>query len=102
MSEVSVREPLSAAGSPVGGGPEPAVRPRIRLWPPLAILLVYWGAVIGVGLIEIPYFFRFLFGMAAPLLLLIAFSIWWWRIRQLRRGERALGYAAVVGGAFVT
>lgn len=102
MSDVSVQESLPAAGSPVAEGPEPAVGPRIRLWPPLAILLVYWGAVIGVGLIEIPYFFRFLFGMAAPLLLLIAFSIWWWRIRQLRRGERALGYAAVVGGAFVT
>jgi len=67
---------------------------------PQAMLAVYWAAVLFVWLIEIPYFFRFLFGMAAPFLFLIAFSIWWWRRRSLSVADRALGFAMVFGGAF--
>lgn len=73
-----------------------------RLWPALSILGLYWGATVGMQFVEVPYFFRFVFQMAAPALLLIAFSIWWWRNRSIGRGDRCLGYGLVVGGALAT
>ncbi|MES2791375.1 MAG: PQQ-binding-like beta-propeller repeat protein [Planctomycetota bacterium] len=64
------------------------------------ILGVYWLAFVAARLLEMPYFFRFLFGMAAPALLLIVFSVWWWMNRTISWKERVLGFALVVGGAF--
>lgn len=88
------------AGVPAETEPPKAARPP-RAWPPLALLGIYWGIAIGLRYVEVPFFFRFLYGMAAPALLLIAFSIWWWRNRAIPLGHRALGFIVVVGGALL-
>jgi outer membrane protein assembly factor BamB len=67
---------------------------------PLVILGAYWCSILIAWLIEMPYFFRFLFSMAAPALLLIVFSIWWWLTSRITRGERVLGFLALIASPF--
>src|SRR5438034_10522003 len=50
-------------------------------------------------MLEIPFFFRFLFGMAAPALLFLVYNVWWWRNRKISRLDRLLGFCLLVGGA---
>src|SRR5262249_1045768 len=70
---------------------------ELRLWPALTILGLYWGATVGLRFLEVPFFFRFLFCMAAPALLLIAFTVWWFRNRTITLGVRLLGYFVMIG-----
>ena len=66
----------------------------------LVILIGYWAVYLTARLIEMPYFFRFLCGMAAPALFTIVFSFWWLRRHSVGLGDRLLGYFLVIGGAF--
>ena len=69
-------------------------------WKALIPAGLYWAAVATVANLELPYFFRFIFSMAAPALLLIAFSIWWWRNRFTSKAERGLTWLLLLGSAF--
>ena len=73
---------------------QPALRPR--LWPALALLLIFWTAHFVVGAIDKPYFVGFIYGMAAPALLLLLFSVWWWTNRRIAFSDRIYGCLAVV------
>jgi outer membrane protein assembly factor BamB len=67
-----------------------------RLWPALALVAVYWVASFVVGALDKPYFYGFIYSMAAPALLLVLFSIWWWTERGIARASRVYGCLAVV------
>lgn len=78
----------------------PAPKPTSRLWPALVPAALFWLVNLVARLLEMPYFLRFLFGMAAPALFFLIFSIWWWLRRSVSLFERLVGYILVVGGAF--
>src|SRR5262249_44167615 len=50
---------------------------------------------------EQPMFRRFLSGLIACGLLTLLFTVWWFANRRIRFAERALGFAAAVGGGVV-
>lgn len=74
--------------------------PALRTGFPLALIVCYWGVMIGTRFLELPFFYRFLLGMAAPALFLIVFTVWWWRRKTIPLAHRAIPYFAIVGGAF--
>ncbi|MGQ0633675.1 MAG: outer membrane protein assembly factor BamB family protein [Planctomycetaceae bacterium] len=69
-----------------------------RPWLLLSLAALYWGVTVGLSFIDVPYFFRFLFGMAAPALFLLLFSVWWWTNRTFTRADRWLGFLLLTGG----
>src|SRR5690242_7292805 len=81
-------------------GPVPPMPPA-RLDGALWILGIYWVATLGLMLVEVPYFARFIYGMAAPALLLIAFTIWWWMRYGIAFRDRTCGFLAVIAGAAI-
>lgn len=92
-ASIAVNQPIpeSSTGKP----PEtPLVRPR--LWPALVLLAVYWVAHFVVAAIDKPYFYGFVYSMAAPALLLILFSIWWWTNRRILLSYRVYGCLVVI------
>ena len=99
---MSVAASVSSAEKPLSA-PEasaPAVPARLPLVS-FGAGVLYWTATFTVRALEIPFFFRFLFGMAAPFLLFLFFNGWWWSRRRIPLLDRFLGYALVVGGVFV-
>ena len=76
--------------------PEPAKTPR--LWPGIVLVAAYWAFVLGFGRLDMPIFAVFMSGMAASLLLLLAFSAWWLLNRRIARGERWWSFLALVAG----
>jgi outer membrane protein assembly factor BamB len=79
----------------------PSVRWTGPAWKALIPSILFWAAIFATRPLELPYFYRFLFSMAAPALLLIVFSIWWWRNRNLPKSERAIFWLLLLGGAFI-
>jgi outer membrane protein assembly factor BamB len=75
----------------------PSSAPPARPWPALVFVSVFWALLFAVGALEKPYFYGFIFGMAAPALLLLAFGAWWWTRRRVRFSARLYGCALVVG-----
>ena len=69
---------------------------RPRLWPAVVLIALFWVAFVLVGALEKPYFIGFLYGMAAPAVLLLLFSVWWWCNRRMPLGDRAYGCLLVV------
>jgi len=61
------------------------------------LVALFWGAFAGVARLEKPYFVGFLYSMAAPALLVILYSTWWWTRRGFPWAERIVGCALVVG-----
>src|SRR6185436_150183 len=101
VESMSVEVVTPSPNTPVPQGTTSPISARPpRLWFPLVMLGLYWGTLIGTGFMELPYFFRFLLGMAAPFLLLIAFSIWWWTRRTISRTDRLLGFLLILGSPF--
>jgi outer membrane protein assembly factor BamB len=86
--------------SPVEAKPVPASAAP-RLWPAAALVAVYWAASLVVGWLEMPYFFRWLYSMAAALLLVLTYSIWWWTRRKVPLSRRAGGFLLVPAGLMV-
>jgi outer membrane protein assembly factor BamB len=78
------------------GTPPDARRDQPRYWPALVLLAVYWIANFIVAAIDKPYFYGFIYGMAAPALLLILFSIWWWTNRRIALLNRVYGCLLVI------
>src|SRR5262245_7566931 len=83
-----VNEPGSAGAAGAGRSP--------RLWPGIVLLALFWTAWFIVARIDKPYFIAFIYNMAAPALLLILFSIWWWTNRRIPLADRVFGAVTVV------
>jgi hypothetical protein len=62
---------------------------------------MFWAANLVVGAFEKPYFYAWIYSMAAPALLLLCFSIWWWTNRRIRLADRIYGCVLVVAGGAV-
>jgi outer membrane protein assembly factor BamB len=73
----------------------------LRLWPAFVLLALFWIAFAVVGALEKPYFVGFLYSMAAPAVLLLLFSIWWWRNRTIPWADRVYGCLAVLATGLV-
>ncbi|MGC4006773.1 MAG: PQQ-like beta-propeller repeat protein [Pirellulales bacterium] len=67
----------------------------------VAVLAIYWAVVLTIRPMELAYFHRFLSGMAWPFLLFVAFSVWWWLTGLLSRGQRLIGYVALLTSPFL-
>jgi outer membrane protein assembly factor BamB len=76
--------------------PRPARKPP-RLWPALALLLLFWTAEFLIRSLDMPYFYRFLSSMAVPALLILSYFIWWWASRRIPILDRLYGFALIVG-----
>jgi outer membrane protein assembly factor BamB len=59
---------------------------------------LFWAAFVMVGALEKPYFLGFLYNMAAPAVLLLLFSVWWWCNRRIPLGDRVSGCLLVLAG----
>jgi outer membrane protein assembly factor BamB len=81
--------------APAEQAPPKTAQPA-RPWPALVFLTVFWALCFAVGGLEKPYFYGFIFGMAAPALLLLAFGAWWWTRRRVRFSARLYGFALVL------
>src|SRR5437588_3121697 len=70
---------------------DPASRPATtspRLWPAVVLLAIFWATHIIVGQLDLPFFSRFIPSMAAPALLVLLYSIWWWTNRRISLKDR--------------
>lgn len=76
--------------------PSASARP-LRLWPAVLLVALFWGAFAVVARFEKPYFVGFIYSMAAPALLVILYSTWWWTRRGFPWADRIVGCALVVG-----
>lgn len=79
------------------GKPHDLARPRLRVWLPLVVLVVYWCAVEGIYRWELPMFTRFISRMIALLALLLFFLVWGLTRRHFRWRERLLAFGLIVG-----
>ncbi len=93
MAPIAVSQPLAQASI---SKPLDASLGRPRLWPALVLLAVYWSAHFVVAAIDKPYFYGFLYSMAAPAFLLILFSTWWWTNRRIPLANRLYGCVVVI------
>jgi outer membrane protein assembly factor BamB len=50
---------------------------------------------------EKPYFVGFLFGLAAPTLLVLFLLFWWWLSRRIRLADRLFGFIVILAGGLV-
>lgn len=86
--------------SAVEPAPVRQVTGKARWWLGFGLVILFWGAALVTRAMELPFFFRFLFSMAAPATYLIGFTIWWWLHRTISSRERWIAYVLIVGGAF--
>jgi outer membrane protein assembly factor BamB len=96
---MKLEAPTVAAQAPTP--PAAAAGARPRLWPAVVLVALFWFAFVIVGALEKPYFIGFLYGMAAPAVLLLLFSVWWWCNRRIPLGDRAYGCLLVLAGGVV-
>ncbi len=71
------------------------------LWPAAALVGLYWVGFLVIARLEMAFFFRFLYSMAAPALLVLSYSIWWWTRRRIPRARRCGGFFLVPAGLVV-
>jgi outer membrane protein assembly factor BamB len=93
MNPVTETTPAEATAPPMSA----VIQGPPRLWPAILMVLLFWAGSFVMGAIEKPYFVQFLYNMAAPAVLLIVFSIWWWRNRRIPWADRVYGCLLVVG-----
>src|SRR5438552_16201302 len=79
----------------------PARRDFLRLRFPFLCLLVFWLASFAVEALDKPYFVGFLYGLLSATLITLLFLGWWAFNRGLRPSEKLLGFALVVGEAWL-
>ncbi|HEY7313086.1 MAG TPA: PQQ-binding-like beta-propeller repeat protein [Gemmataceae bacterium] len=68
-------------------------------WPGVVMLAMYWAYAFSCRHLELSMLVLFLSRMAALLLLLLGFSIWWLTNRRIARRERWMAVAVTLGGA---
>jgi outer membrane protein assembly factor BamB len=73
----------------------------IRLWPGLALLVLYWGSRVVVDRLDKFYFLGFLFSLASAGLLVLLYFGWWWLNRRIALGDRLYGFLLIAGGAVI-
>ncbi len=93
---------MRAAATPTAAQPTPQpappdVRKLPRFWPALVLLAVFWVLHFIVAGLEKPYFYGFLYGMAAPGLLTLLYFTWWWTNRRMPLSDRLYGFVLIVG-----
>jgi outer membrane protein assembly factor BamB len=71
---------------------------KLRIWPAVAMLTLFWAFLYANYNFELAMFSRFMSRMIAYGLLLLAFLAWWLTRRQVRLRDRflAVGFAIVV------
>jgi len=76
---------------------------QARALPPLGfvswLIAIYWALYFVVGLLDKPYFYGFVYGMASALVFALCFLGWWWSRKGLSLGEKTLGFLLIFGGA---
>jgi outer membrane protein assembly factor BamB len=78
-------------------------RPRYKVWLPVLIVAVYWLAYLGLALLPLSMFVRFLWRLGALGLLVLVFSGWWLTFRAIPWRQRWLVFGlAIAGGAIST
>src|SRR5262245_59055858 len=75
---------------------EPLVRGRPRFWPAVVLVSLFWIGFVIIRAVEKPYFVGFMYSMAAPALLLLVFSPWWWFNRRIPMNDRIYGCLVVI------
>ena len=89
------------ANSPRDVLPDPR---RLRLWPGVALVVLYWAAAIIPALIAPGTMLHIMFAMWSPMLVLFLFLVWWVFGSRIRWGERGIvlfGVLAVAAIAIV-
>jgi hypothetical protein len=79
----------------------PAQASAVRLWPAIALLVLFWAAFFIVGSIDKPYFIGFLYGLGSSGLLVLLFFGWWWTRRRIPLADRLYGFLAILGGGAI-
>jgi outer membrane protein assembly factor BamB len=70
-----------------------------RYWPAVVMVAAYWAFAFSCRHLELSMMVLFLSRMAALLLLLVSFPIWWLTNRRIPRRERWLAVAVTLAGA---
>jgi outer membrane protein assembly factor BamB len=87
--------------APITGHASQASAAPPQLWPAVVLVGLFWALHFIVGGVEKPYFYGFLFSMAAAALLVLGYFGWWWT-RRVPFRERLFAFVVVVGtGAVV-
>ena len=79
--------------------PVPATRGRI--WPAVALVILFWGIYALPRLIEWPIYAQFFTSVIDTASLTLLFLLWWSLTRSATRGEHLWGLAALFGGGAV-
>src|SRR6266487_6674452 len=80
---------------------ESAHRPLPGLRFPFVCLLIFWASTFGVGFLDKPYFFGFMYSLASTGLLTLLFLGWCWFNRGFRFPEKLLGFLVLLGEAML-
>src|SRR5262249_45044064 len=96
MNDTSTLSQSTSGGQSSGVRPN---RPGLRL--PSIALLIYWVATFAARPVDKPYFFGFMYGLAAAGLLTLLVLGWWWFNRAVRLRDKVLGFAFLLGEAVV-
>jgi outer membrane protein assembly factor BamB len=80
----------------------PPAASRWRLWFPVLLIVLYWGAVYATTFLDFGARERFMTRALGFLLWMVLFSIWWMVHRHQSFAQRALALAVAVGAAVLT
>src|SRR5262245_6395773 len=81
---------------------QPAPAKPGRLWPAVALVVLFWTVHLVMGRLDKFYFVAFLFNLGSAALLALLFTVWWWTNRGITLRSRFLGFLLViVAGALV-
>lgn len=97
MSNSTITDAVGSADTPSKVRHD-RVRP-LRLWPPVAILVAYGLFYVGLSLLDVSMFERFISRWIAQGVLLLAFLGWWLSRRQLAWRDR-LGWLTIAIATF--
>src|SRR5262245_13609558 len=96
-----MRDTLSTVPpAPWQAGTSPDVERRLRLWPGVLIVLLYWAALKVPGWVVPGTMVQFMISGFGSMALVVIFLLWWLFFSRARWAERILGLlaCAVVGG----
>jgi outer membrane protein assembly factor BamB len=74
---------------------------RLRIWPAVVMLAIFWAFLYANYNLELAMFSRFMSRMIAYGLLLLAFLAWWLTRRQIRLRDRLLAVGIVIVASLV-
>ena len=96
-----MNEPSALPGQPSQGETASGRRGFLRLRFPFLCLLAFWLASFALQALDKSYFVGFLCGLLSTTLITLLFLGWWGFNRGLRVWEKLLGFAFVVGEAWL-